>query len=262
MLPIGSMTPSMLFLVSGALAAPPDAQTLVAAWADWQPVLQAHARIPIQLDDQDLARVARGDVARERTQLQGIDRVVGAVWTDRPRDALWVAIIDDTCDKLIDGLTEIHLPPERSGQKLLYQHLAVPWPFTDRQWIIDIRNNADLYASSGSAGWERTWALADLQEQRRAAVPDPELPAPDAIWTPTNEGGWVLLEVGAGTLLIYHARADVGGAIPDDLSTRFALATLKGMLLHVVERSAEIPAHYGGDHPPISRPDGSEVPGW
>lgn len=245
-----------------AAAATPDAQALIRDWTAWQPVLAERARIPVQLDDDDLVVIAAGDVARHRERLQGTDRAVGAAWTDLPRDAVWIAILDDTCDTIAEGLTERHLPPEAPHQKLLFQHIAAPWPFQDRQWLIDIRNNDGLFAATGGAVWERHWALAADQERLRAAVPDPAFPTDDALWTPVNEGGWMLLDAAGGTLVVYNARADIGGAIPDDLATRWALSTLRGMLGHVLDRAAEIPGHYARAHPPIERPDGSVVPPW
>ena len=248
--------------VDGAADAAADATALDRAWAAWQPTLQAHGRIPVVLGADELATVARGEVARRREHLDGIDRAVGATWSDLPRDALWIAILDDTCDQLVDGLTERHLPPELPGQKILFQHVDLPWPLSDRQWIIDIRNNRDLHAVSGGGAWERTWTLADRQEERRGRVPHERLPAPDAIWTPLNEGGWLLVDAAGGSLVVYHGRADVGGAIPDDLGTRFALATLRSMLRHVVERAVQVPAHYDAMHPPLERPDGTVIPPW
>jgi len=265
-----------LLLCAAALAAPelasevapevapavPDAASLVAAWAAVAPQVQAEARIPLDLDAQDLARVAQGDIARHREHMDGVDRVLGIAWSAQPREALWVAIIDDACDTLVDGLVERHLPAELPGQKILFQHVALPWPLANRQWIIDIRNSARLYTDTAGAAWERTWTLADHQEQRRTAVPGEGMPEAEAVWTPLNQGGWLLVDAGPGSLVVYHARADVGGAVPDDLATRLALATLKGMLRHVLDRAALEPAHYGPDHAPIQRPDGSPIPGW
>lgn len=270
MLPMGLMLALLLLLTTTSPAASPegaDAEALVRAWAGWQEALRRHGRYAVELDPADLRVVAQGDVARHRSQLDGIDRVVGATWSDLPRDALWVAILDDTCDQLISGLTERHLPPERPGQKILFQHVDLPWPFADRQWILDIRNNRELHAATGGQAWERAWTLADRQVERGAAVPQPApphptLPAADAVWTPLNEGGWLLLDAAGGTLLVYHARADVGGAIPDDAATRFALATLRGMMRHVVARAGVIPTHYDAAHAPLERPDGTVVPPW
>ncbi|NOY26578.1 MAG: hypothetical protein GXP62_11950, partial [Oligoflexia bacterium] len=162
----------------------PDAKTLLKTWTSWQPLMRQQARIPVDIDARDLERVARGDIARHRTQLQGIDRVVGLTWSALPRDALWIAIIDDAHDTMVDGLTEIHLTPTRPHQKLLFQHIDLPWPFSDRQWVIDIRNNGKLAASSHDAVWERTWMQSEKQQALAQQISRTDMPADDAIWTP------------------------------------------------------------------------------
>ena len=190
------------------------------------------------------------------------DRVVGAAWSALPRDALWVTILDDACHTLVKGLTERHLAPELPGQKILYQHLRLPWPLSARQWIIDIRNNDSLYHSSAGGLWERTWTLAERREERAAMIGEAGFPEPGAVWTPLNEGGWLLLDVGEGTLLVYHGRADVGGAVPAELSTRFALSTLEELLRGVIERAEQVSGHYRTGHTPVVRPDGSAIAPW
>jgi hypothetical protein len=196
--------------------------------------------------------MAKGEVARRRLPLEGADRVVGAMWTDLPRDAIWIAIQDDAHDKLVDNLRETRLPDTPSGHKRLYQHLDFPWPFTNRQWVIDIRDNPVLADATDGASWERTWDLAD---PALAPAPDPE-----GIWTPVNDGGWLLVTAGGGTIVVYHVRSVIGGAIPAEVVTRWAMGTLEQMLRHVEKRAQEIPGHYGADHTPIIRPDGSAIP--
>jgi hypothetical protein len=200
---------------------------------------------------------ARSPANGER--LGGTDRVVGAAWSELPHDQLWVAILDDACHTLVKGLTERHLPPELPGQKILYQHIRLPWPLSARQWIIDIRNNAPLYRASQGDAWERTWTLADRREERAGSLGEAAFPEPGAVWTPLNEGGWLLLGVGEGTLLVYHGRADVGGAVPAELSTRYALSTLEELLRGVIDRAAQVPEHYRAGHAPVKRPDGSAI---
>ncbi|RME26912.1 MAG: hypothetical protein D6798_05705 [Deltaproteobacteria bacterium] len=232
------------------------------AWASAWEVIAQRAHLPVALSESDLDAIAAGDVARRRQRLDSTDRAIGATWSDIDRDALWIAILDDTCDTLVDGLTERHLPGSTARRKLLYQHVDAPWPFADRQWVIDIRNNAALAAASGGRVWERTWTLAADGPSLAATLGDPRWPDPDAIWTPRNEGGWLLVDAAGGTLVIYHARVDVGGAIPDGLATTWTLGTLRGMLRHVVDRAAQIPTHYDAHHRPLQRVDGTTIPPW
>ena len=243
------------------LAAPIDAAALQGDWRARRPLVEELGRIPVELEPADLALVAEGGIARHRLRQAGMDRVLGATWTDLPRDQLWIAILDDSCFTLVEGLTERHLPSGDPLRKLLFQHVDAPWPFSDRQWILDIRSNPGLYAASAGAIWERTWTLASGPEGAPERIPDPAWPDPQAIWTPVNDGGWLLLDAAGGTLLVYHARVDVGGALPDEASTAWALATLKGLLSKVLERAAVIASHYDGSHAPVLRPDGSPIPG-
>lgn len=249
-----------LAIVSYAVAGPPDGAMLRQGWSGWQDQLHRESVMPVALRDEDLDRIAAGEVARLREKFDGVDRVVGATWSDLPRDALWVAILDDACHTLVKGLTERHLPPELPGQKILFQHIRLPWPLAARQWIIDIRNNRTLFEASQGGVWERTWTLADRVDQRAAELSPAGLPDPAAVWTPRNEGGWLLVDAAGGTLVVYHGRADVGGAVPAELSTRYALSTLEELLLGVVERAGQVGGHYRAGHVPILRPDGSAVP--
>lgn len=259
-----SLLVAFLVLGSGPAAAAevPDAATLQAAWRAARPALEAHVRGSVELDQGDFETLAAGDVARHRQRLDGADRAVGAVWTDLPRAQLWVAILDDTCFTLADGLTELHLPSSDPLVKLLFQHVAVPWPFVDRQWILEIRSNRSLYRRTAGRIWERGWHLADDQAGLAALVPGEDMPVDGAIWTPENDGGWVVLEAGQGNLLVYNARVDIGGAVPDGTFTSWVLGSLKKLLSTVVERARVMPQHYGPDHDPILRPDGQPIPGW
>ena len=83
----------------------------------------------------------------------------------------WIAILDDQHDKLVSGLTEEQLPGTNQDHKYLYQRLALPWPFSDRQWVIDLSNNRTLWEKSHGAIWERTWSLADRSRARSGRCP-------------------------------------------------------------------------------------------
>ena len=153
------------------------------------------------------------------------------------------------------------------GHKVLYQHLDLPFPFSDRHWVIIIENTAGLHAATGGAVWERVW---DLDPRGQAALS--EVPAAlqaelgegftEAIVTPVNAGGWYFLPTEGGVLTIYQVRTVIGGNIPDELVVRYALSTLDELIEHVAELAERAPSHYGAAHYPIVRPDGSAIPGW
>ena len=237
----------------GALAlAGADPAELRADWVAFEGARRSAAVHAVALSDADLAKLAAGGVVRARERVTGGDRAWGAVWTALPVEPLWVAILDDQPDTLVRGLFEEQLPGTTTARKLLYQRLDLPWPFDDRQWVIDIQNNPQLYSATDTAIWERSWTLTDPSLAVSAT--------PDAVWTPVNEGGWMLARAAGGTLLVYHVRTSVGGAIPDDLVTRYALSTLDELLGHVLERAASLGDHYGVAHQPFYRPDGAALP--
>ncbi len=200
----------------------------------------------------DFERVASGEIAKRRIQEDGPDRAMGLMWTPIERNRIWVAVLDDIHDTVVSNLVERRLEKSDAGHKRLYQRLVLPWPLTDRQWVIEVWNNTSLATATKGRIWERPWDLAapDL-------MPDPD---PDAIWVPMINGSWFLMEVGGGTLIAYSARTTIGGSIPSDLVTRWALATLDEMLEHIAARAAVIDAHYPPKHEPVLGGDNIPVP--
>ena len=69
-----------------------------------------------------------------------------------------------------------------------------------------------------------------------------------------------MIELAGGTLLVYQVRTVVGGAVPDEVVTRWSMGTLKGLLGGVVERASSMSAHYDAGHTPVRRPDGTLIP--
>lgn len=245
---------SALLLAGLALAAP-EAEALRRAWEAATPALRDAAVQPWSLPEEVWARLAAGQVARARLPLPGADRVVGALWTEAPRDALWIAILDDQHFDPVEGIVEEQLPGTGALRKLLYQRLDLPWPLEDRQWVIDIRSNTALWRRSEGSVWERAWTLAEA-----ALAP---APSPDALWSTTNEGAWLLVDAAGGTLMLYQVRAEIGGNVPDEASTQWAWSTLDELLRGTDARAkTAVPAHYDARHAPVARPDGSLIPAW
>lgn len=251
----------LLFLLAHALASV-GASGLRDDWTSDAPLRRLLLRDPVELSDAELDRLAEGGLVRRRDRFDGVDRALGAVWSPLTQEELWVAILDDACHTLVRGLTERHLPISVPGQKLLYQHIRLPWPLASRQWVIDIRNNAELHRQSGGRIWERTWTLAEGVDRALAGLRSEGLPDPEAVWTPKNQGGWVLARGGGGTVVVYHGRADIGGAVPVELSTRYALATLEELLRGVLDRAAAAREHYRPGHAPMLGPDGNPIVPW
>ncbi len=258
----------LILLFSGVLAGPTSAE-LAVAWSTFSGQAQGVVRLALpDFDGADWERVAGGKVARRRIRgeigVSGgtVDRVIGVAFVPHPVEQVWIGILDDVHASLVSGLTERQLPGTTPSRKVLYQALDLPFPFSDRHWILRISSNEALFASTGA--WERTWspdprgvdALVDVPEEIRL---DPA----EAVWTPENDGGWLLVPVSTGgTLVVYQARTDIGGVIPDDLVTRYAMARLDEMMEQTTALAERAPRHYVGDHDPIWGPDAAAVPTW
>ena len=239
-----------LLFVATATAAP-SAEALAELWAEYQAVIAQHTDHPAKLSAADFKVIARGGIAKHRRRELGPDSAIGIGWTPHSRSAVWVAIIDDIHNTMVSSLTEARLGHSADGTKLLYQRLDLPWPFQDRQWVIAIQNNAGIATASSGRVWERTWQLAANQQA--------PLAKDEALWVPMISGAWLAIDTPDGTLLVYRAKTTIGGAIPDELVTRWALATLDEMLENVFSRAGEIPEHYRGDHTPIMGGDNVEI---
>ncbi len=237
-----------------ALAAKPPSTDLGALKADvaqCEQLLQAEGKYHFSWTDAELERLAQGHFVKRRERQKGADRAIGAIWTAASMDEMWVAVQDEGHWGLVKGLVDERLPGSTFQHKILYQRLDMPWPFADRQWVIEVVNNQDLIAASGGKVWERTWSPSE----KRGAAAERE----EAVWVLTNDGGWLAADVAGGTLLVFHARTVIGGNVPEDAATSWSMMTLGGMLRDLVARSYKMPDHYVGDHGPIRRPDGTPI---
>ena len=248
------MTLHVALILCRSALAQPQASELASAWATHHETITAHTAAPILLSDDDFAVVAGGGIAKRRLIQAGPDRAIGVGWTPHPRSAVWVAIIDDIHNTMVEGLTEHRLGQSEAGGKLLYQRLDLPWPLNDRQWVIEIKNDQVLAQATEDQVWSRAWALTT----HRA----PEVADGEALWAPTLDGGWLALDVAGGTMVVYQARTTIGGVVPDGLVTRWAMSTLDEMLGNLFARAAEIPEHYSETHDPIIGGDGRPIPAF
>ncbi len=246
--------------LSVALAAA-SGQDLTAAWQSVTAGL-AEARLPVPvLDDADFERIAAGEVVAQRVhEDNGIDRVIGVAWMDHSQDEAWLAFHDDAHMSSVSDLVEEQLAGTTPQHKVLYQHANLPMPLSDRHWVLNIENNPALFEATGGRAWERTWVLDPRGTAALADVPDGMCLNASAIWTPYNEGGYWLLPVSGGTLMVYQVRFDAGGYIPDELVVRGTVAKMDEMMAGIDERADSLPTHYVAGHTLIERPNGTAVP--
>ena len=235
-----------------AVAAPPSSEALRAAWSAQQPAVSTNSNMRILLEDRDFDVIAKGGVAKHRIAVDGADLAMGASWLDVPIDQVWLAIQDSRHKPLSPNAKIFWLAGTTAEKRYIYGWLDLPAPFRDRQWVTAVTNNGALYEATDGATWERTWVVDD---QTRTPQSDP-----NAMWMEINDGGWMLIPVDGGTLTVFSARAVVGGMIPDELATRWAMGRLDETMAKVGEIAVEMPEHYRGEHQVVLRPNRVGVP--
>jgi hypothetical protein len=203
------------------------------------------------LDSAQLERLSAHEIVRvrkklpsERSEKGHREEVVGFSLIEAPRDRVWLAALDPSFEGS-DLLTEVRLERSDRGSSLWFQHIALPWPVSDRYWVIRLDKELDLAAQTKGFIWQHSWDLAENGvDIARRTVADGRAPGlsvkslESAVYVPVNQGGWILFSLDVGrTLLAYRVSADVGGSIPESWIATFAMAQLDGLLRKVAEHS-------------------------
>jgi hypothetical protein len=229
----------------------------------------AHARFPLpDLSTTQVERLEAGKVVKIR-QVSEEDgapqRAIGLLRSNQPAAGLWLSA-RDVHFTAIDELTEVQLTPPGQWPAQWYQYLDLPRPISDRHWVVDVTDTHALARATGA--WEHAWVLAKdgprlgLAAVAAARVPEvDEVQAANAIYTPRNDGAWLVIDLGDGTTLLgYHVTSVIGGAIPDKLVADYTLFTLGKLLKGVEERTPTVIEHYDAAHEPIEGGDGVAIP--
>lgn len=230
-----------------------DAETLSAHW-EASAELRTKALFSPTLGEEDLRRLAAGEVVvRRDTAPDGLPGNLGAVVVGASPELVWIAL-DDYEHNTLSGSSIAMEPIGAAGTLpiLAYGTVALPVPLSDRQFVTRTALNGPLYTASEGALWERTILLDD-----------PSLaPEPDAgkVWVERYAGDWLLLRIPEGTLVLYVVGSDIGGNVPAELPLAFAGAALEDVLGTLPAIAEEQQDHYGADHRPVRRPDGSVIP--
>lgn len=257
-----------LLWIASTIAGPAPT-ALADHWRTFQSQARGVARLALpDVSAGEWAQVAAGDVVKRRIRgepgVSGgtVDRVVGLALVPPSPTQVWIGVLDDVHASLVEGLVEVQLPGTTPAKKVLYQSLDLPFPFHDRHWVLEIHSNAALHAATGA--WERSWSLDPRGPGALVDVPAHLLgKGEDRVWTPENDGGWLMVPVpDHGTLVIYQARTDIGGVVPDDLVTRYAMARLDELMAQTTALADRAPGHYVGNHHVIYGPDAAPVPVW
>ena len=214
-------------------------------------------------------QLAAGEVVKmlERGNREDAWRATGLLLADQPRDAIWLAC-QDPHFSFVDRATEKRLA-KTGDRSTWYAFLDLPRPMADRHWAVDVWNNHALATATDGAAWEHAWRLnPDGEAMVRPLVEAGEVGAittellEEAIYTPVNNGAWVVIALSASqTLLAYHASTEVGGHIPERLVAEFTLSGMEKLLQRIEARATDgIQAHYTGDHAPLAGGDGVAIP--
>ena len=250
---------TMLMLAAGASSA----QDLKASWNSF---VQAHGKeirmMPPALSDDDWEALGRQETITHRVKLSNsVHRVYAVRYIDQPPLTLWIAVMDGIH---ADTLTNVDIHTMATSSEIyskLYYHLRLPFPATDRHWVLDLCSNSKLYSAASGSAWERNWDLDIRGERSLQDLPeDLQSRDKDSIWVPTSRGAWLFLAVSYGTLVFYQVEADVGGWVPEDLASRWTEWALKSLISGTAKLADRAAIHYNSKHSPIQAPDGTLLP--
>lgn len=182
-------------------------------------------------------------------------RGVGYRIVDSPRLETWLAALDP--HTLFPGrVKEYRVVDGGGGSNQLYQHMSLPWPIRDRNWVIDTWLDSDLAARSADRIWQQAWLLSENGREIASEVVRggkvaglDEDAAEKAVYLPANEGSWVVAQLDDDTtLLVYQLTIVVGGWIPESLGMKLAMRELDDTLNKVAAAAAGMQSHYVAGH--------------
>ena len=240
--------------------------------ADFNALIQTfnqHADFPLPtLKPNQINELKNGQVVSmiERHKKRG-GRAIGMKVVHTDMTTLWTAY-RDTHFQQQSKTTEFMLSEPQPDVQFWYGYIDTPWPIADRHWIIKTWNNLKLAQKTNNRCWEHPWKLVEDGEKKVSnELAKHKLPAhlkpKSAVYTPVNEGAWVVLHISPQkTLLIYHATTVIGGNIPDNIIPPLVMSTFKEMLTGMQHRAEKlIKKHYVAPHTHIILGgDGKPVP--
>ena len=181
---------------------------------------------------------------------------------------LWLALSDsDHHEEFMPYILESAVLELGEAGKLAYQYMALPAGTKPRHWIIRSWDNGTLWDTSGRKIWETYWSLEPDAEELVLAFMEEGLvdkvtaeEVEDALYTVTNEGYWLLVELSDDrTLVAYQAVSDIGGKIPTWLVNELGPAGLKKLVMVIEARGRGIEDHFGPGRTPPPAPNGGIV---
>jgi len=181
---------------------------------------------------------------------------------------LWLALSDSNHhEEYMPYIRESAVLEQGGGTKLAYQYMNLPAGTKPRHWVIRSWDNGALWKTSGETLWESQWTLEPEAEELVVAYLEEgfieKVDADDvagALYTVTNEGYWLLVELSdERTLVAYQAVSDIGGKVPTWLVNELGPAGLKKLVQVIEDRGREIEGHFGAGRTPPPAPDGTAI---
>ncbi|MBM74601.1 MAG: hypothetical protein CMK59_04300 [Proteobacteria bacterium] len=233
----------------------------------------AYAKVPLPEKDQ-LKSILSGKVVKMVDRSNGDDeprRALGFYYTPLPRELIWIAS-QDPHFVVQESTTELLMSGSKDRLRW-YGHIDLPWPFSNRHWVVDVWNNHQLAQKTNGQCWEHPWKKVEngldqiMPLIAKNAIPSlSEKDLEDAIYTPYNQGALATIsfenseQKNDGTLIIYHATTVIGGDVPESLILQLTYAGLDKFLKDLEERGKDkVTTHYTSGHQPIYSGEGTPL---
>ena len=78
--------------------------------------------------------------------------------SDIPKEKLWISF-QDSHFVVQESTIEAIYKTEGADKIQWYGYIDLPWPLTDRHWLVRVWNNHDLAFKTKNAMWEHPWSL-------------------------------------------------------------------------------------------------------
>ncbi len=236
------------------------------------------SRFPLPaLDDPRMAELLAGEVVRFREKWvlsrEGEDdeqtrqRVLAFRLVGAPREDVWLSAMDGHFP-LNDSLTEVRLEEKARGGSTWYQYMDLPWPVSNRHWIIHLSKSVEVCEATQGRVWEQTWRLepsGDLlareYDRQGRLKPMKSDKVRGARYLDANDGAWAMFALRDDlTLVAYNLTIVLGGWIPEGLAARFAQRALEDLMDRIAANAEKMPEHYVEGHESLFAGDGTPIP--
>ena len=123
----------------------------------------AYASVPL-LDTDQLDSLVNGKVVKIVDETNGANeprRALGFYYSKVPRKQIWIAS-QDPHFVVQESTKELLLSGSKDSLRW-YGHMDLPWPFSNRHWVVDVWNNHELAKNSSGSCWEHPWKKVENQ---------------------------------------------------------------------------------------------------